>query len=378
MPSAIQTSISLLLMIFLGYLLRGKLEKEEHRKGIKVVILDLALPAMIFVAMMGVKMDAELLFLPIAVLLWNGLMLGAGYLGLPLMGVSKDSPQYRTWLLLLPSLAPGLSCFPFLIEYLGEDALAWGALSDFGNKIFVLLISYFIAMTWFYRSSRVSQESSGEKARQLLLAMLKEPINMVLFLAVLLLGLGWTMQDLPKALGETVQMLKGVMTPLVLLFIGMSVILKWQQIQSILFLLMLRAGLSLLVSGLIVSVVSLPTESAVLLAVVFPVSSCSFWPFAHMSAIRQMEAKRGVESRTFDLDLGINILAVSLPFSTLLILGIFSAGDYFVSPVAVVGLGAALIFVPLMAKVVSYIRGLDFSVDLVRNQGLKNSSTESR
>lgn len=378
MPSAIQTSISLIVMILLGYFLRGKLDRDEHRKGLKVVILDLALPAMIFVALMGIKMDADLLFLPVFVLAWNGIMFGVGYFGLPMMGIAKGSPQYRTWLLLLPSLAPGLSCFPFLIEYLGEDALAWGALSDFGNKIFVLLFSYFIATTWYYRVHRIHHASNGEKIRQLFWAMVKEPINLVLVLAMVLLSFGWTIQSLPKVLVETVQILKEIMTPLILLFIGMSVILKWKQIQSILLLLMLRAGICLIISGLIVSVISLSSVSAILLVVVFPLSSCSFWPFAHMSGIRQMELKENAQIKIFDLELGLNILAISLPFSTLLILGIFSAGEYFVSPVPVVGLGAILIFIPLVSKVVSYLKRLDFSIDLAENQNLKNTPTESR
>ena len=380
MPVAIQTSLSLLLMILLGFFLRSKLDTEAHRKGLKVVILDLALPAMIFVALLGIKMDAELLILPVLVLLWNGVMLGAGYLGLPWMGVGRNSAQHRTWLMLLPSLAPGLSCFPFLIEYLGEEALAWGALADVGNKVYVLILAYLIAMTWYYRVHNLGQRSNGEKVKQLLLAMLKEPINVVLILAIFLLSLGWNMQSLPGFLAKSILSLKDVMTPLILLFIGMSVILKWKQIQSILSLLMLRAGISLIFSGILISFFSFPSTTAILLAVVFPLSSCSFWPFAHMSAVRQMElgSKEESNTKTFDLELGINILAVSLPFSTLMILGIFSAGEYFTLPENVLGFGALLILLPLISKVISWFRTMDFSIDLPKNQDLKNSSTEGQ
>ncbi len=380
MPVAIQTSLSLLLMILLGYFLRSKLDSDAHRKGLKVIILDLALPAMIFVALLGIKMDAELLILPVLVLVWNGVMLGAGYFGLPWMGVERNSAQHRTWLMLLPSLAPGLSCFPFLIEYLGEEALAWGALADIGNKVYVLIFAYLIAMAWYYRENSQGKRSNGEKVKQLLIAMLKEPINMVLILAMILLGLGWNMESLPVFLGKTVEMLKEIMTPLILLFIGMSVILKWKQIQSIFSLLMLRAGISLILSGILISFFSFPSDAAILLAVVFPLSSCSFWPFAHMSAVRQLELgiKKGNDSKTFDLELGINILAVSLPFSTLMILGVFSAGEYFTSSVNVLGFGFLLVLLPLISKVVLWLRTLDFDIDLQKNQDLKNSPTEGR
>lgn len=366
MPVALQTSLSLLLMILLGYFLRSKLDKEEHRKGLKVVILDLALPAMIFVALLGIKMEAELVILPALVLAWNGAMLGAGYFGLPWMGVERHSAAHRTWLMLLPSLAPGLSCFPFLIEYLGEEALAWGALADIGNKIYVLIFAYLLAMAWYYRVHRMGRRSNGEKVKQLLLAMLKEPINLVLILAMILLSLGMSMQTLPKYFGKSVLMLKEIMTPLILLFIGMSVVLKWKQIQAIFSVLMLRAGISLLLSGLVVSLFPFPSTAAILLTVVFPMSSCSFWPFAHMSAVRQLElnSENLAANKTFDLELGINILAVSLPFSTLLILGIFSAGEYFTSAFQIGTFGFLLILIPLTSKAITWVRGLDITLDL--------------
>ncbi len=378
MPVAIQTSLSLLLMILFGYFLRGKLNKDEHRKGLKVVILDLALPAMIFVALLGIKMDVELLILPILVLVWNGLMLGAGHFGLPLMGVEQNSAQHRTWLMLLPSLAPGLSCFPFLIEYLGEEALAWGALADVGNKVYVLIFAYLIAMTWYYRVHQLGKRSNGEKVKQLVLAMIQEPINVVLIIALILLSFGWNIENLPGFIGKSILSLKDVMTPLILLFIGMSVILKWKQIQSIFSLLMLRAGISLVLSAFLVSVFTFSSTAAILLVVVFPLSSCSFWPFAHMSAVRQIEVNEGKSDtrKTFDLELGINILAVSLPFSTLLILGIFSAGEFFVEPIRILGFGLALIGVPLLSKLISWFRGIDLSIDLPKNQNLKNSPSE--
>ncbi|MDO8965825.1 permease [Algoriphagus sp.] len=380
MPVALQTSLSLLLMILLGYFLRSKLDKEEHRKGLKVVILDLALPAMIFVALLGIKMEAELVILPALVLAWNGAMLGAGYFGLPWMGVERHSAAHRTWLMLLPSLAPGLSCFPFLIEYLGEEALAWGALADIGNKIYVLIFAYLLAMAWYYRVHRMGRRSNGEKVKQLLLAMLKEPINLVLILAMILLSLGMSMQTLPKYFGKSVLMLKEIMTPLILLFIGMSVVLKWKQIQAIFSVLMLRAGISLLLSGLVVSLFPFPSTAAILLTVVFPLSSCSFWPFAHMSAVRQLElnSENLAANKTFDLELGINILAVSLPFSTLLILGIFSAGEYFTSAFQIGTFGFLLILIPLTSKAITWVRGLDITLDLSKNQDLKNSPTEGR
>ncbi|WP_332914257.1 permease [Algoriphagus boritolerans] len=263
-----------------------------------------------------------------------------------------------------------------MIEYLDEEALAWGALADVGNKVYVLIFSYLIAMTWYYRVHRLGKRSKGEKVKQLLFAMLKEPINLVLILAILLLSIGWNMDTIPGFISKSILSLKDMMTPLILLFIGLSVILKRKQIQSIISLLMLRAGISLLLSGALISLFSFSSTTAILLAVVFPLSSCSFWPFAHMSAVRQLESvtENGNPSRTFDLELGINILAVSLPFSTLIILSIFSAGDYFTNPVHVLAFGALLLLIPFISKVISWMKTLDFSIDLPKKSRSEKQS----
>ncbi|MBN3518861.1 permease [Algoriphagus lutimaris] len=380
MSIALQKTCSLLLLILIGFLLKNRLVKDEHKKGLKTIILDLALPAMIFVALLKIEVDSELMFLPLLILVWNATMLLTSKFTLPLLGFSKDSAEMRTWLMMIPSLAPGLSCFPFLLEYLGEDALAWGALADIGNKVYVLIFSYLLAMSWYYKHMGLGSRSNGQKVKELILSMFKEPINMVIIVALLLLSFGLRLDNLPVFIGESILMLKDVMTPLVLLFIGVSVILKKEQIQSIASVLILRAGFSLVLSAGFIALVDLPSEAAVLLAVVFTLSACSFWPFAHMSAIRQLERDQEVESEkgTFDLGLGINILAVSLPMSTVLILGVFSSGNYFTVPFHLLTVGSVMIVVPLIPRVFSWVKNLEFNIPFIVQKELKDSSADSR
>ena len=90
-----------------------------------------------------------------------------------------------------------------------------------------------------------------------------------------------------------------------------------------------------------------------LLVVVFPQSSCSFWPFAHMSAVNSMEENGKHAQPTFNINFALSLLACSLPFSTLLILGVFSFTGFFVQPlyVLVVGLSfTAVSFIPYLVK----------------------------
>ncbi|MGY6560025.1 MAG: AEC family transporter [Nitritalea sp.] len=354
---ALQKTLSLLLLIGLGFLLKQKFLKEEQKNGLKIIILDIALPAMIFVALLKIEVQADLLVLPVAALLFNVFMLLFSCYVLPFFGVAPRTAEMRTLMLLLPSLAPGLSCFPFLAEYLGDEYLAWGALADIGNKLFVLVIAYLLAMKWFYGTHQLQAQSNGEKVKSLLFAMLKEPINLVIVTALILLGFGLNLERLPVYLGDAVLMMKNMMTPLVLLFIGVAVVFKWAQIRMIASLLTLRAGVTFLLSGLIVLFVPLPSEAALLFVVVFPQSACSFWPFAHMSAVRALEREQHPDSKrqTFDLTLGINVLAVSLPFSTLLIMAVFTSGGLFVQPWVLLGTGVAFMLLAAMPLLLKWL-----------------------
>lgn len=352
MSIALEKTLSLILLIGIGILLQQKLQSEDQKKGLKTLILTLALPAMIFVALMKIEINSDLLLLPVLALGFNLVMIFLTRISMPAFGIPKGSPEMRTLVLLIPSLAPGLTCFPFVAEYLGDDLLAWAALADIGNKFFVLIFAYLLAMSWYYKAQQLQSRSVKDKIQELLLAMLGEPINLVMIVAIVLLGFGLNMESLPIFLSASIVMLKDMMTPLVLVFIGIAVIFKWSQLRTIFSLLVFRAGITFLISGLFLLLVPGLSASAALLAVVFPQSAVSFWPFAHMSAIRKMELTMGAERKTFDLELGINVLAISMPLSTLLILGVFTTGNLWIVPTHVLVLGGSLIGVSLLPKAI--------------------------
>ena len=333
---------------------------------------------MIFVALLKIEINPDLLILPVLALVFNIVMIFLTRYSLPFFGIKADTPAMRTLMLLLPSLAPGLTCFPFIVEYLGDDVLAWAALADIGNKLFVLVLAYLLAMSWYYKNQNLKAKSNGEKVKELLIAMVSEPINMVILVAIILLSFGFNLESMPGFLSESILMMKDMMTPLVLLFIGIAVIFKWDQLRMITSLLTFRAGFTFLISGLFIWLVPMPSEAAVILAVVFPQSAVSFWPFAHMSSIRKLEYENEDQKSnpTFDLELGINVLAVSMPFSTLLILGVFTSGSYFTYPIHVITIGALMVGLALLPKALQWIRNAEFSFDSLREKVLKDSSVE--
>lgn len=334
-----------MLFIGVGLLLKLKFSNKAEVTGIKKIILNLALPATIFIALLGIEINAELLALPLLALVLNVFLFYVFPFVLPLLGVQKDSAKYRTARLLIPSLAPGLSCFPFVLEFLGDNALAKAAMADLGNKFFVLIFLYIMAMRWYYEKNKIAGTTQGSKVRSLLKSLISEPVNLFIAAALILVGLGINMQTLPFFVSEGLSRLSVMMTPLVLLFIGLAVNVKKRQFVQVFAMLLLRSGIVILLCVLFMAFAKITLQENILLMIAFALSACSFWPFAHISAIDLLENKseKKTEEPTFDSGFAVNILALSFPVSVVLILGLLSAGSYVANIPALLTIAFALI-----------------------------------
>lgn len=356
MSLAIHKTLAFIVLILLGFLLKRKITTKEQLGGIKSIILSVALPATIFIALLKIDIKPALIFLPIIALFVNVVMLGAARLVLPFFSFSNDSPEFRTLALLLPSLAPGLSCFPFLAEYWGEESLAHAALADVGNKVFVLILLYLLAMHWYYqllrKRNRTNTADGKSRLKSLMASLGREPVNLVMVFAIILLCFGQNLSALPIFLQDSITRMSALMTPLILLFIGLAVKVKRKEMIHILRLLVARSGFAFVLSAMLVAFIPATVPLAlVLVAVAFPQSACSFWPFAHMTAIETLE--KNEPQRTFNLDLALNVLAFSLPFSTIIILAICSFGNFFASPTYLLMIGALMIVGSALSYVAS-------------------------
>jgi hypothetical protein len=379
MDLTLQKTITFVLFIGIGILLKLKFKSKEELTGIKKIILNLALPATIFLALIGVKIDSTLLSLPFLALMLNMILFLVFPYLIPLTGITKNSPQYRTARLLVPSLAPGLSCFPFVIEFLGDDYLAKAAMADLGNKVFVLIILYLVAMNWYYRKRAVKTTSNTKKIKSLVLAMISEPVNIFIIIALILVFFGFNKESLPFFISETISRLSLIMTPLVLLFIGLAVNIKKKQFSKLLALLFLRAGFVALLCGSLIMVCNIEVQNDILLLLAFGLSACSFWPFSHIALVDAQEKKIAKSKRTFNSNFAVNILALSFPLSTLLILGILSSGSLFSSATPVFLLGAILMSLGILPFIIKNIKAIRRKAAKEKMQWVifKTSYTES-
>ncbi|MER3319611.1 MAG: permease [Allomuricauda sp.] len=376
MDVGIQKTIVFLFFIFIGVLLKVKFKSKEEITGIKKVILNLALPATIFIALLGIKVELHLLILPLLALGLNLLLFFAMPLILPLMGIGKGTLEYRTAKLLVPSLAPGLSSFPFILEFLGDEYLAKAAMSDLGNKVFVLFFLYLVAMNWHYSLQSNEKRNGGAKLKPLIKAMVSEPVNVFIGAALVLLAFGISMNSLPFFLSETLEKLSLIMTPLVLLFIGLAVKIKRKQFFQIFSLLCTRAGLVLLISGIFVTVAGIEARNEILLTMAFGLSACSFWPYAHIAAVDGMEMDKKSKKKTFSSDFGVAILALSFPLSTILILATLNSGSFFVNPFNIFMMAIVLLAVGFAIPLISGVSKKKWSGQKLIDHEINSATTE--
>ena len=352
----LQKTLVFLVFIFIGVFLKVKFRSKEEIVGIKHIILNLALPATIFIALLGIEVKVGLLLLPVLALVLNLLLFVTIPLVLPLVGIQKNTGPYRTARLLLPSLAPGLSCFPFVLEFLGEAYLAKAAMADLGNKIFVLIALYWIAMQWHFKNQSKTEAVGKSKVKELLKVLVCEPVNLFIIAALLLLGFGVTLESLPFFMKELLTKLSLVMTPLVLLFIGLSVRIKRKQLLQIFSLLCTRAGIVLCIVALATYGLGSKVNNDILLMMAFSLSACSFWPYAHISAVDALELESKPNTKTFNNDFAIAILALSFPFSTILVLATLNSGTLFYKPGNIIIAGLLLIVLGIVYPVFKTVR----------------------
>lgn len=113
MNFALQNTLELLLIIGLGLLLQKKIAKQDL-KGVKTIILSVALPAVIFVALLKIKLESSLLVFPLLALSFNLIMLLASKYFLSASLPKKENSKKRTAMMLLPSfIGSRVILFPF-------------------------------------------------------------------------------------------------------------------------------------------------------------------------------------------------------------------------------------------------------------------------
>jgi malate permease and related proteins len=71
MNEALQKSLTLIFLILIGLFLKSKFKNKEMTNGLKELVLTVALPSTIFIALMKIPLDSTLVLVPVITIVFN-------------------------------------------------------------------------------------------------------------------------------------------------------------------------------------------------------------------------------------------------------------------------------------------------------------------
>ncbi|OUL26188.1 AEC family transporter [Nostoc sp. 106C] len=331
----LQKAFPLLLLIAAGYCLQKKFQEAAAVGALKTFIVNAALPGMIFLSILDINTKINLLYLTLLALAINIYFLVSGFLLARLIIPGKDQRKARSLILIFPSLGTGLTTYPFVEEFLGKTGLAEVAVADIGNKMFVLIGLYALAMYWFYQRTAASTKQTT-RWHKVILGLLNEPMNIAIILGLFLVMFKLNNAVPPLAL-EAVKKLAACGTPLILFFVGVSLNLRGLELKTIGTVLLLRSGLGFWFSAVAIALIHSSSGINLLLIAILPQAGLSVWPLIYASQIntqeiQQMQGENLRRTTTFDTEFALGLLAMSIPFSICIILFVLCQGSFFTTP----------------------------------------------
>ena len=125
--------VPIILLISLGYVIRWKkLLKEESVKDIKKFLLDISLPAVLFISFINIKLEIDYLFLVLIITLMSVLFYFAGVALNRIKGISHPLLP-----LTISGFTFGLLGVSLFQTVFGSENLQHLAILDIGNEFFI-------------------------------------------------------------------------------------------------------------------------------------------------------------------------------------------------------------------------------------------------
>ncbi len=277
----------------------------------------------------------NLFYLALLALVINIYFLVTGFGLARLIIPNQDQRQARSLILMFPSLGTGLTTYPFVEEFLGKTGLAEVALADIGNKMFVLIGLYALAMYWFYQRASISKKHPTQW-HKVIFGLLNEPMNLAILLGLFLVIFHLN-TAVPTLALEAVKKLAACGTPLILFFVGVSLQIQGLELKTIATVLLLRSGLGFWFSAVAIALIHPSSGINFLLIAILPQAGLSVWPLIYASQIntqeiQQMQGENLRRTTTFDTEFALGLLAMSIPFSICIILFVLCQGSFFTNP----------------------------------------------
>lgn len=207
--------LKIIIFLVLGIFFRkGGVLKTSGIEGIKKIILDLAIPAVLFLSFS--RLDFQLSLIPVflAIFSMNLLLFWLGVLLYKATG-----SKYKLLPLILSTMNFALLGIPLFESVYGIERLHHYTMFGIGHEIFMWFVYYFL-FRWFLSGGR-------EKGRINTSFLLKSPIIWSIVLgslfSILRIDISLSDNALLMGLSETLSSASLLATPLILIFIGYNV-----------------------------------------------------------------------------------------------------------------------------------------------------------
>ncbi|GKX29320.1 auxin efflux carrier [Vallitalea longa] len=234
--------IPILLLFLVGYIIRRtNFLSRETMDGIKKIVIDIALPAVLFIAFVDLELKKEYVGLILSIVLLCILMLFIGFMINKIPKIS--SPVFP---FIMSGFTFGLLGIPLYVTVFGEANLPSMAIMGIGHEFFIWIV-YISAVKLVFNHEKLNLETvKGFITSPLIIAL-------VLGVTINLLGLTNLLYDnlICNGLYTTLEYFSGIATPLILIVIGYGLSFNKEYTKPTIVYTILRLVIMLLVGYLI-------------------------------------------------------------------------------------------------------------------------------
>ena len=328
--------IRTIVLFMIGLWLKNQFKEELSFKSIKIVMMQVFLPAVIFYLILTNKegiSENGLWMIVVATLALNFLTFGFAKFVLPKLLPSLGKKIINTNAVMLSAYAPCITVVPIAAAISTNINATYAALFDIGDKFFIFVILF------AYISLQVQEKSAGflHNASYFLKKIILQPINLALILSLVLSSQNIVFEDLPNVVQQIIVDIKSPLLILIPIFIA-GVVSFENLSKTLLSVLMYKYGFGFVVSAIFLLLFpGVITAGLGLLVVTAPLASSSMWAKQNL-----MEFNKEKVSQKFDLDFADDLFTNSFGISLILNFLIFSIGEPVVNPNLLLILGVSL------------------------------------
>jgi len=313
----VQKALSFFVMGAIGTYLRPEnsgLMKPEFTAGVQTLMLQTLVPALVFKSLASVTMSTKVLAYPAfgaGLVLFQFAMSWA--MATAVYGrSSKLSVMRRSTAQVLWSMAPALSSFAFIKEFVGSAAVGTAALIDLPNKFFVLIVFPVLLKLWAPAGGSSADEKTSSNLGGKLKKALTEPFNVGILGGLAMAATGTKLARLGPV-GTAVTMMADAVTPVLFLLLGLKLNIKGSTPALCATLLFLRHGaIALAMSALFTIAGPAIAPGTALALTVMSQSAVS------VVGVGQLNKAVAAGVPGYTNEVGFDLLGYSFPFTTLL------------------------------------------------------------